>query len=74
MVPLQARAHVSYGIGRLARHKEHTELLLDHLQDLLLIKLLRETLDRSQGLSTIALWSGVSLRSKSGEVRWSSER
>jgi hypothetical protein len=35
--------------------EEHTELLLDHLQNLLLIELLRETLNRSQGLATIAL-------------------
>jgi hypothetical protein len=32
-----------------------SELLLDHLQDLLLIELLGKTLDRSQGLTTIAL-------------------
>lgn len=35
--------------------RQHTELLLDDLQDLLLIELLRKTLDGSQGLTTIAL-------------------
>lgn len=43
----------------MARHvgsrRQHTELLLDDLQDLLLIELLRKTLDGSQGLTTIAL-------------------
>lgn len=37
------------------RLQQHTELLLDDLQDLLLIELLGETLDSGQGLSTIAL-------------------
>jgi hypothetical protein len=32
-----------------------SEFLLDHLQNLLLIEFLRETLDRGQGLATIAL-------------------
>ena len=32
-----------------------TKLLLDHLQDFLLIELLRKALDGSQGLTTIAL-------------------
>lgn len=32
-----------------------SELLLDHLEDLLLVKLLGESLDRSQGLAAIAL-------------------
>lgn len=38
--------------------KQHTELLLDHLQDLLLIELLRKTLNCGQGLATIAFCSG----------------
>lgn len=36
---------------------QHTKLLLDNLQDLLLIEFLGKTLDRSQGLTTIALCS-----------------
>lgn len=32
------------------------KLLLDHLEDLLLVKLLWESLDRGQGLASIALW------------------
>ena len=42
-----------------------TELLLDHLKDLLLIKLLGETLDRGQGLTTIAL-----CKDESAIYRW----
>ena len=34
---------------------QRTELLLDNLQNLLLVKLLGETLDGSQGLSSISL-------------------
>lgn len=34
--------------------EEHTEFLLDHLQNLLLVKLLGKTLDGGQGLTTIA--------------------
>lgn len=41
----------------LAMCRQHTELLLDNLQNLLLIKFLGKTLDRSQGLTTIALCS-----------------
>jgi hypothetical protein len=33
-----------------------TELLLDHLQDLLLVEFLWQTLDSRQSLTTIALW------------------
>lgn len=33
-----------------------SELLLDHLEDLLLVELLGETLDSRQGLATVALW------------------
>lgn len=32
-----------------------SELLLDHLEDLLLVELLGQTLDSSQGLATVAL-------------------
>jgi hypothetical protein len=32
-----------------------SELLLDHLEDLLLVELLGETLDSGQGLATVAL-------------------
>ena len=35
------------------------ELLLDHLEDLLLVELLRETLDSRQGLTTVALCGRV---------------
>jgi hypothetical protein len=52
MVPLQAI------VGQLHPltfwWKSHTELLLDDLQDLLLVEFLRETLDRSQRLTSIA--------------------
>lgn len=40
-----------------------SELLLDHFEDLLLVKLLRQTLNRGQCLTTIALCSGCSLAS-----------
>ena len=33
--------------------------LLDHLEDLLLVELLRETLDSRQGLTTVALCGRV---------------
>lgn len=56
MVPLQAN-HVSQA-SWLDRGiwEKHTKLLLDHFQDLLLIELLRETLNGGQGLSAITLW------------------
>lgn len=38
-----------------------SELLLDHLEDLLLVELLGETLDSGQGLATVALWLCVSV-------------
>lgn len=41
--------------SKIKRRTKPTELLLDHLQDLLLIKLLRKTLHGGQSLSTIAL-------------------
>lgn len=53
-----------------------TELLLDDFQDLLLIKLLGEALDGSQGLTTIALWmseldNGIAiLTCELGHSRW----
>jgi hypothetical protein len=53
MVPLQA-VLVSTK-GRVRARKCLTELLLDHLEDLLLIELLREALDSGQSLTTIAL-------------------
>lgn len=37
---------------------QHTKLLLDDLEDLLLVKLLRQTLHGGQSLSTIALCCG----------------
>jgi hypothetical protein len=37
-----------------------SKLLLDHLEDLLLVELLGETLDSRQGLATVALCVGVS--------------
>ena len=36
-----------------------SKLLLDHLEDLLLVELLRETLDSRQGLTTVALCGRV---------------
>ena len=39
--------------------RQHTELLLDDLEDLLLVELLWQTLDGSQSLATIALWNHV---------------
>jgi hypothetical protein len=38
--------------------KLHTEFLLDHFEDLLLVKLLGQSLDCGQGLSSIALYWG----------------
>jgi hypothetical protein len=35
------------------------ELLLDHFEDLLLVKLLGQALDRGQGFATIALCAGL---------------
>lgn len=37
---------------------EHTEFLLDDLEDFLLVKFFGKTLDRSQGLTSIALCIG----------------
>ena len=59
MVPLQAGACqrlVRFGNGHNA-DRRLTELLLDDFEDLLLVKLLGKSLDRSQGLTTIALCS-----------------
>ena len=49
--------------------RQHTELLLDDLQDLLLIELLRKTLDGSQGLTTIALCGQIRVNHR-WMVRW----
>jgi len=58
MVPLQAAA------GQCGVHGSvvlfHTELLLDHLQNLLLVELLWEALNSRQSLTTIALYANVS--------------
>jgi hypothetical protein len=63
MVPLQADVIISSGRDR-RKHgrREHTELLLDDFQNLLVVELRRNTLDRSQGFTSIAL------------CRWSSQR
>lgn len=45
---------------------QHTEFLLDDLENLLLVKLLGKTLDRGQGLTSIALYKGPRLE---GDVR-----
>lgn len=58
MVPLQARRVVSLGAPGIEERsgcRKLTELLLDNLQNLLLIEFLGKTLDRGQGLATIAL-------------------
>lgn len=39
--------------------KKLTKLLLDHLEDLLLVEFLRETLDSRQSLTTITLYDGL---------------
>lgn len=54
MVPLQARAALVSGL-RSFMLDLLTELLLDHLQDLLLIELLWKALNSCQCLTTIAL-------------------
>ena len=64
MVPLQAAAEgISIklwwdGDGRTVRGSGgegcHTELLLDHLEDLLLVEFLGQSLNSGQGLTTIA--------------------
>lgn len=44
-----------------------SELLLDDLEDLLLVELLRQTLDSGQGFATVALWGiGQRLRRRAG--------
>ncbi len=65
MVPLQARwllvslscAWLRASSGKRGDKLEHTELLLDDLQNLLLVKLLGKTLNSGQSLTTIALYS-----------------
>lgn len=54
-MPLQAEPVSEPSRTRITEPSLHTELLLDHFQDLLLIKLLRKALDGGQGLPTIAL-------------------
>jgi hypothetical protein len=59
MVPLQAIVTSQIcALMRITptRKEEPTELLLDDLEDLLLIKFLGETLDSRQSLATIALY------------------
>ena len=46
-----------------------SELLLDHFEDLLLVELLGETLDSSQGLATIALCAVMSASQSNDSVR-----
>lgn len=55
-MPLHAAPRVSVGIFP-SSPTIPTELLLDDLENLLLIKLLRKSLDSGQGLTPIALWS-----------------
>lgn len=57
MVPLQATADCQFERPTI-NHQDAirpTELLLDDLQNLLLVKLLGETLDSGQSLTTISL-------------------
>ena len=57
MVPLQAADEVStmaHG-GWMEREREHTKLLLDDLENLLLVKFLWKTLDSGQSLTSITL-------------------
>lgn len=60
MVPLQASASqcaiLSQGRG-LDAVWERTEFLLDNLKNLLVVELARNSLDRGQGLTSIALCS-----------------
>ena len=74
MVPLQARRVVSPGVPGEDGASKLTELLLDNLQNLLLIEFLGKTLDRGQGLATIALYmeryqSVIVLRVQRGQTR-----
>lgn len=54
MVPLQARTALALVLYSLM-FDLHTELLLDHLQDLLLVEFLWKALNSCQCLTTIAL-------------------
>lgn len=66
MVPLQAgedarQVSVCLFVSRVRQCREGkggklTELLLDDFEDLFLVELLGEALDRGQGLTSIALW------------------
>lgn len=64
MVPLQAGRSLVFVLSNplvaatMEEEMEHTELLLDDLQNLLLVKLLGKTLNSSQSLTTIALCTG----------------
>ena len=59
MVPLQAvgaesgQRRLAFGLG--GRGEPRTKLLLDDLENFLLVKFLRKTLDRGQSLATITL-------------------
>jgi hypothetical protein len=59
------RAIASYGRRQSAwttlseGSQERTEFLLDDLQNLLVVELRRNALDRSQGLTSISLWTCV---------------
>jgi hypothetical protein len=57
MVPLQAtQYHQQSSIEPFNfQESKRTELLLDHLENLLLVKLLRKTLDSGQSLASITL-------------------
>lgn len=56
MVPLQAKCGLAtVDMTKRGDGDEHTKLLLDDLENLLLVELLRKTLNSGQSLTTIAL-------------------
>lgn len=56
MVPLQAKCGLATVYMAIRGDgDEHTKLLLDDLENLLLVELLRKTLNSGQSLTTIAL-------------------
>lgn len=56
MVPLQASGQLERGRKKdVKKVTKHTEFLLDDLENLLLVELLRKTLNSGQSLTTIAL-------------------
>jgi hypothetical protein len=62
MVPLQAEGRISSALKNSHRtDMEPTELLLDDLEDFLLVKLLGQTLNSRQSLTTIALCVLISI-------------